>query len=415
MPVDEELRARAKRRAEQRSASIWYRLKEGDNTFRILPTPATPVPAELREPGADKAKIAAFKRRRTPKTFIEYRQHRDVGPHKRMVGCGKDPVTDQGSCWLCDVQLPKLIAKGQSARAAAMEAKSVLALQVAAVSPEEEFSGPFIFTPSKKVGDQLLGSILASKKRDYKDPVNGYNLTINRTGTGKNDTRYGIIEADPEPSEVPKALMAKLKPFSELSEIPMYDEGKQKAAYIGAEVTEEEPGEEEVAVKPRRKAAQVDDDEEPSAEEVGEEEDLGEDDPDPEPAPAPAKRKSAPVTTKKQAPVEDDLDPELDADLDLEEAPAPKKKTAPAPAPTPKKKTAPVEDPEDDLGDDIGEDLDAEVEEATAPTPKKKTPPPVEDETDLDLPDAGLDDLDAELEAELAPPKKKAPPAKARR
>src|SRR5579864_3254497 len=91
-------KSRARKRAQEMGSSIWYKLKEGTNTFRLLPTP-----------GDD--------------PWLEYALHRDVGPKKQAVRCGKDPVTDKGECWLCDVKIPALQAKGQKKSAAAMAAK----------------------------------------------------------------------------------------------------------------------------------------------------------------------------------------------------------------------------------------------------------------------------------------------------
>jgi hypothetical protein len=368
--------ARARKRAAQRQTSSWYKLLQGDNLFRILPTPESKT---------------------TPAVFYEYRVHREVGPRKANVMCGKDVVNDEGRCWLCDVMIPKLRKMGKEVRAAALEPKDNLAIQVAKVDEDGSMSGPFIFTPSKRVGDQIVASILGSKKRKYADPKNGFNLTINRTGTGKNDTRYGMIEPDVDPSEVPSELVKKLKPFSELREIGFYDEAKQKAAYTGQDAVVEEEEEEEV--KPKAKKAtpkpepeeddeeeaddaeveetedeeEEEDDEEPEA---GDEEEVEEDNEEEEEEPAPKKAAKG-KPSKKQPEPEDDEELEVEED-DEEEEPAPKKVTG-------KGKKQPEPEPEEDDEVEVDEeeedidldDIEEEEEEEPAPPPKKKAAAPV--------------------------------------
>src|ERR1035438_10249224 len=158
-------REQARRSGAERSTSSWYKLREGDNCFRILPTPESKKTAGL---------------------WLEYSVHRDVGPKKTMVRCGHPPASDdgeQGVCWLCDQQIPKLKAKGHDSRATALVSKDVFVIQVAKVDEDGNMTGPFIFSPSSGIANQILSSVLGSKKRDYADPKRGYNLNLSRTGT----------------------------------------------------------------------------------------------------------------------------------------------------------------------------------------------------------------------------------------
>ena len=75
----------AQERVKEQKAGASFKLAEGDNLFRILPNPKGP--------------------RFSP--FIEFRIHRDVGPDKRFVACGKD-IRGEGKCWLCDKKIPEL-------------------------------------------------------------------------------------------------------------------------------------------------------------------------------------------------------------------------------------------------------------------------------------------------------------------
>src|SRR5215471_4072433 len=135
---DDDYKNRARKRAQERAASIWMKLKEGDNTFRILPTP---------------------KSKTSPSMFIEYSVHRDVGPNRSILRCGKDPVTREGSCYICDVYVPRMQRKGKNRTAEAVRARDVLVMQVAKVGDDDKMTGPFLWQPAKRTGDQVLASI----------------------------------------------------------------------------------------------------------------------------------------------------------------------------------------------------------------------------------------------------------------
>ena len=396
MAMDEA--AYARKRAEQRAQSSWFKLKEGDNSFRILPTPPT---------------------KRVKNNFYEYQVHRDVGPGKKTVRCGVHPVTGEGECWLCDVKVPQLRKKRMEERAKGLAPRAVLLMQVAKVDVETgKMSGPFLFTPAKTVGDQMLASIFGSRKRSYLDPETGYNLSIRRTGTGKNDTKYGIIEPDQDSTAVPAKIIDKVVPFEELKEVPLYSQAKQEAAYLGRDVAEDEEGEGEEEETPRgkRKPADDDDDEYETAAAVDDDDEPVkpkrrapvEDDEDE--APPPKKRKPVeddedepPVKPKKRAPVEDDED----------EAPPPKRR-APVeddddePPVKPKAKAAPVEDDDDEPPVKPKKRVVAEDDEDEPPVkPKKRAP--VEDDIDLDA--VELDDDPSDVVDDDEPPVKSKPKA----
>jgi len=372
----------ARKRAEARQQSSWYKLTVGDNTFRILPTPPT---------------------KSHKLNFIEYAVHNDVGAKKERVRCGINPVSEEGECWLCDVKIPGLRKKKMNSRADALAPKSILLVQVAKVDTDDgKMTGPFLFTPSKQIGDQLLSSIFGSKKRSYIDPLKGFNISITRTGTGKNDTRYGMLEPDQEPTKVPQSLLDKVKSFDQLKEIPTYSQAKQQAAYTGQAVPEDD----EEAEEPRSRTRHDADEEEATEDdtETAEDEATEEDEPveevededldaeEEEPAPPVKKKKPvpvddddepAPVKKKKPAPVEDEDEPE-DEEQAVEEDDEPVEDDEP-PAPKKKKKPAPVEDedePTEDDGDDPGDEIDldevTEEEDEEPPPPKKKVaaPPP---------------------------------------
>src|ERR1700685_232443 len=85
--VDKDWREEAKERYQEKVSKGRFKLVEGENTIRILPR----VKAKSKVP------------------FYEYLVHREVGPNKRFMRCGKNLHGD-GDCWLCDKKIPALAA-----------------------------------------------------------------------------------------------------------------------------------------------------------------------------------------------------------------------------------------------------------------------------------------------------------------
>src|ERR1035437_5060223 len=210
--VENDWREEAAERFKEKQSKGRFKLGEGENTIRILPR-------------------VGSKKSQTP--FFEYLVHREVGPNKRFVRCGKTLHGD-GDCWLCDVKVPDLQNSGNPNKqklAASLQAKEQFVVQVAAIDTDSgKMRGPFLWTVptggARSLSARLL-QVLKSTKRDYIDKENGYNLTIERTGTGKMDTIYGQIVADEESSEVPEKILNQSKPFS--AYVPPYSEEQQKA------------------------------------------------------------------------------------------------------------------------------------------------------------------------------------------
>ena len=197
--IEKDWREEAAERFKEKQSKGRFKLGEGENTIRILPR-------------------VGSKKSQTP--FFEYLVHREVGPNKRFVRCGKTLHGD-GDCWLCDVKVPDLQNSGNPNKqklAASLQAKEQFVVQVAAIDTDSgKMRGPFLWTVptggARSLSARLL-QVLKSTKRDYIDKENGYNLTIERTGTGKMDTIYGQIVADEESSEVPEKILNQSKPFS---------------------------------------------------------------------------------------------------------------------------------------------------------------------------------------------------------
>jgi len=336
--MDQEKRSawkdRMRQRAKEKSSGGKFKLAEGENVIRILPN------AE----GLDEPPL------------FEYLVHRDVGPNKRLVRCGKD-VFGQGKCWLCDVMIPKLEESGNRAKRAVAEAivaKEATVAFVATVNAKTgDFDGPLVwYIPtggSNSLGTRLMTQ-LSRDGRDYEHPKKGRNFTITRTGTGPRDTRYGPLEPDDEPSAVPAHILAKIKPFSDV--IGEYSVADQKKTFFGADPDEEEE-------RSTRRKLDEDDDEDAT----------------------PTKAKS------KKASAFDDDDDEGDAPVkkvsrfededEDEDEDAPKSKKAPAlddddDDDLPRGKSKPEEDDDEDSPFEDDDELDDPPVNTPLPAPGKK-------------------------------------------
>jgi hypothetical protein len=369
----------ARQKVKERSQGGRFKLVEGDNIIRILPNKL----------GTNEA------------PFLEFQAHGDVGKGKKFLTCGKSH--NGKSCYVCK-KISSLERSGKSAnvkKATGMAIKEQMVLQVAVVDEDTgKWRGPYTWYLTLGGSKALSSSVLrliTSKRRNYDDPKNGFNIAINRTGAGL-DTRYGPPEPDMDASEVPEEILAKLKSLEEIA--GTYDAAACESAYTGKEVAaedEDEDADEEDSVEEEEDAEDTDDEEDDD----DDEDDEDDEDEDETPPPKRAKKKAPPKRAKKKpAQVEEDEDDEEDDDdedddegEDEEETPPPKKKrtaTKTAPAKKAKKKPAPAED--DDESDD-------EDEEETPPPKKKsrkKKPAPVEEDDDEDEEDE--DDADPDEE-----------------
>ena len=256
---EDDYRSRAAVHRKEKLSKGLFKLPEGETKVRILKTPKD-------------------EERNSPSVWVEYYVHRNVGPKKLTLRCGKEVINDSGPCWLCKA-VRVLKEKGKTKMAAALERQKVYAVQVAVWDEDiGGLRGPLLWAMSSGKSAKSISfkveSIVASKK-DYLDHKQGFNFTFERQGTGMLDTVYGKSERDEEASSVPKQIVAKLKPFADV--ILQYDPKVQKQAYYGklAEDEEEEPraakkrpaddDEEEEAPRPKKKPAPVDEDEEEEA------------------------------------------------------------------------------------------------------------------------------------------------------
>ena len=243
----------AKQRVKDKKEGATMKLLEGQNGFRILPNKKDLNPdGTLKKAGIQNP------------PFLEARVHRDVGPDKAFLRCGHS-ISGEGSCHLCDKIIPALEASGspqKQEQADNIGPREVFLIQVSRIDNDSGKFGlpkPFWVSngrgipgkPGKRpsLATQVQSAILNSRK-DYVDPVSGYNMWIERTGFGYKDTVYGPPEGDTEPSKVPLPVLMAVKPLEEL--IAAYDEEEMKNAYLGRPREDRESQREE---QPRRRTA----------------------------------------------------------------------------------------------------------------------------------------------------------------
>ena len=328
-------RDEARERAKEKGEGNSLKLKEGDNSIRLLPDKKDLMPDGKLNPKGVQSK-----------PYREYRIHRNLGPDNYKATCGKK-MDGTGKCWACDVKIPELRASGNPAKKLTAEK----------IGPQEQFLvNGARFDPDKQVwsmpkpwwastGNGIPGkqsqslavkvlSKISSLRRDVIDPVKGYNLNIEKTGEGMK-TRYGSVETDESPSKVPLKVLASVVSLDEI--IPPYDEAEMKALYFGKprperdEIHDEEPDEDADA-------------EEESPEELEEDADTDadtEDDPEAKDVEDAAEEDSEYEAEGDEAEPEKDIDEDAetedtdeDAEYEAEEAEEPE----PEPEPPPKKK-----------------------------------------------------------------------------
>jgi hypothetical protein len=204
-----------KLRAQQRSkvvaAGDRFKLREDENFIRVLPTPA----------GADGEDAV----------FAEIYMHSDVGPDSKYVRCGKDAVTKDGDCWICDHLIPRLTLNGNSESAGKLRPRWSLVLQVLALDTDNRPTGPHFWAVSGNLGKDIF-YLLAKGKRDYASATRGYFFSVTRTGQGLK-TKYSAPIPDDEPSQIKSKYVEMLKPFEQLTELSRYSEKVQKSAWSG--------------------------------------------------------------------------------------------------------------------------------------------------------------------------------------
>lgn len=210
-------------RVKEKKAGNSYTMDPGDNTFRIMP----------------------HKKGSNFRPYIEFRIHRDVGPEKQWVMCGKN-IRGEGKCWVCDkliVDLESSQSEQKRAMAKKMRPQDQLLLQVSPLDAKtRKFLAPKAYwapySGGKSLGVAILARLGDVHRTAIDDPKKGRNLTVERTGQLLK-TRYGTLLVDEEPSEVPANILSMIKPIEDL--LPKYNPKRQLAAWKGEKFQDDAP------------------------------------------------------------------------------------------------------------------------------------------------------------------------------
>ena len=238
----------AHRRAKSMKAGNKFKLTEGQNTFRVLPNLRAVLAYKKMEKKNWTKACSAFP------PFVEFLAYREVGPDKKFIKSGRD-VYGQGKCWISDVLLPRLEqSRSSSDRAAAkaMQPQEQYVIQVAWLDNDNEWQGPGFFYVPAPLRPHIMSLLGNLDGRLYDHPKKSKNITINRTGTGMRDTKYGTIMLDEDPSVVPHELVFKVESFTKVA--PEYSEIIQKEAW-GDDLPDVDEPEDEAPPRRRKKTA----------------------------------------------------------------------------------------------------------------------------------------------------------------
>lgn len=225
-------RDKSRERVKEKQQGSRFKLSDGENCIRVLPS-------VIMKDG--KLQLGGF-------PYIEYFMHSNVGPDERFLRCGHPhpaseyDESDIGSCWLCDEVIPKLNASNNSQKiklAAMITSKEQVGCQIAYMRGDR-WMGPVLLEraggSAKALSTKIINTI-NSTKRDYLSLSKGYNINIEKSGSGVKGTDYSDPYGDEEPSAVPREIQAKMKPLVSL--VPKYSESEQKAAFYGRAVETE--------------------------------------------------------------------------------------------------------------------------------------------------------------------------------
>ncbi len=199
---------------EQEEAYSSAKLVDGENVIRLLPDP----------------------RGSNYPPYLDFLQHKNVGPDDKMAICGKDVYDpDRGECWLCD-QIPKLLASKNAQlreRAGKLKPSRQTIFAIALLSSDGRYTGPFVWfasTGGRRALASKVKGLLLSDRRQYEHPQKGYNFVLRKSGSGMR-TSYEGPETDEESTPITKELFQALQPLDEVA--PQYDEKFQRELYTG--------------------------------------------------------------------------------------------------------------------------------------------------------------------------------------
>lgn len=226
---DEETAEQEKEELDQSGGAEFMKLKPGQNKVRILPPPT--------------GKRSPFR--------VVYQHFIEMPGGSKSVICAR--LEAKKPCAVC--------AKVNELRASRSEEDQKIANDLFArrrvfcnvIDRAEPDKGPKVLAFGKTVHEQLVALRNPDVGGDYCHPEEGYDVIIERTGTGKNDTKYKVFLSRKESPlgssvEVMQGWIDAQKNLDTFAALPSAQEVKQL-------LSGEEADEEEDAAPPPRRAA----------------------------------------------------------------------------------------------------------------------------------------------------------------
>ena len=300
MPVGKLNRDRAREQAAEEKAesgSTFFQLKDGRNKVRVLPPPPS-----------------------SEDVWFKTGTHWNVGPNKAIFNCA-NAHDKNADCFCCETvhKLRRTKDDDDAELADSMAVRKQWLYNI--VDLDDVEAGVQVAAFPKTVHQEIRAYIEDDDEEygDITDLEEGYNLTIEKTGSGLK-TKYSV-RAKRSSSPVPDAIKELLEttdPADLSAARPVASNEKMKAAFEGEDEDDAaEEKEEKTPVRKRRTAAKVEEDDDDDDEEEVAADDDDDDEEDERPAP---KKSAAKKPVKKAAPVkDDDDDDDDDADDDEDE------------------------------------------------------------------------------------------------
>lgn len=212
------------------SGDIW-KPKVGTNVIRILP----PWSEDQTKP------------------FREFGVHWNIGPNEQPVVCLRK---EKGvPCFLCEQVEALLESEDPKDQEIGAELRAGNRAYLNILDMNDLDSGVQVMSCGIKMLSEILAYFADPDWGDLTDPEEGYNVTIEREGTGKNKTRY-TVRAKKKSSPIPdEGYLDQLKDLDKLVKTISYE--KQKALYEGVsdEESSDNEGEEEAPKVSKAKPA----------------------------------------------------------------------------------------------------------------------------------------------------------------
>lgn len=168
---DEETAAQEKEELEASGGADMLKLKVGRNILRILPPPVN---------------------QRTPFKTV-YQHFVELPGNKKSFICAR--LEAKKPCAICK-KIDELKSSTYKAdREAADDLYARRRVFVNAIDRSNPDAGPKVMAVGKQIHEQLLALRDETTGGDYCHPEEGFDVIIERTGTGKNDTKYKVFLA----------------------------------------------------------------------------------------------------------------------------------------------------------------------------------------------------------------------------